>query len=120
MDHKGEQQRVLEGDPGCTITFRLLKLHAKEVICWHQQDSMTIGGQCPICIYYANNHDFVNNHIRSHYQMGLICTFCYHIEVRMGGMVAHGEDNHAVNLKGNKDKHQGTKKMLGKVKNRKK
>ena len=117
VDHKGKQQRVLEGDPGCAVTFGLLKLHAKEVICRHQQDSVTISGQCPICVYYADNHDSVNNHIRLHYRMGLICTFCYHIKVSMGGMVTHGEDDHTIDLKGDKDKHQGTKKTPGKAKN---
>ena len=119
IDHKGERQRVLEGDPSCAVTFGLLKLHAKDVICWHQQDGMTIGGQCPICVYYADNHDSINNHIWSHYRMGL-CTFCYHIKVSMEGMVTHGEDDHAVDLKGDKDKHKGMKKMPGKVKNPKK
>ena len=120
MDHKGERQRVLEGDAGCAVTFDLLKLDDKDAICRHQQGSIVIGGQCPNCAYHANNHDSVNNHIWSHYRMGLICAFCYHIEVTMEGMVAHSEDEHGVKLKGDKDKNKGTKKMPGKPKNLKK
>ena len=120
IDNKGEWQRVLEGDSRCTVTFRLLKLHSKDVICRHQRGGVKISGQCPICVYYADNHNSVNNHIRSHYRIWLICTFCYHMEVSMEGMITHGEDIHSIILKSDRDKGNETKKTPGKGKNPKK
>ena len=109
VDSKGKQQCVLEGD--CTIMFWLLKLYNQESISRHQQEKIMISGQCAICVYNANNHVSVNSHVQAHYRMGLICAFCYQIEVSMAGMVSHGEGTHSIVLKGDEPK-----KVAGKCK----
>ena len=78
------------------MMFGFIRLHAKDAICQHQYCNIIVGGKCPICAYCTDNHDSVNNHIRTHWRMGLVCTFCEYINVTMNGMLGHGQAIHAV------------------------
>ena len=104
IDIHGKRTRVLEGEAAHTVNFSLLKLHKREATCRCQESNINVGSQCSVCAYSADNHDSINNHIRSHYQMGLICAYCYRLELTMAGMVANGEDSLSIYLKLDKEK----------------
>ena len=96
MDEKGWKTRKTTGMNVHGVTFSLIKLHTKDAIYRHQYCNVIVGGKCPICAYCTDNHDLVNNHIRMHWRMGLMCTFCEYINVTMNGMLGHGQAIHAV------------------------
>ena len=78
------------------VTFSLICLHDKDAICWHQYRNVIVGGKCPICAYCTDNHDSVNNHIRTHWRMGLVCAFCEYVDITMNGMLGHSQAIHGV------------------------
>ena len=51
---------------------------------------------CPLCIYLVGNHMIMNNHIRYHLRLALICCLkhCFHVETQAEGMWNHIEENH--------------------------
>ena len=53
---------------------------------------------CPLCIYLVGNHMTMNNHIRYHPRLALVCRLkhCFHIETQAEGMWNHVEDKHAM------------------------
>ena len=94
VDEQGRKTRHPRGMNVHGITFGLIRLHEKDAICQHQYHNVVVGGKCPICAYCTDNHDSVNNHIRMHWRMGLVCSFCEHIDVNMNGMLGHGQAIH--------------------------
>ena len=78
------------------MTFGLIRLHDKDAICRHQYRNVIVSGKCPICAYCTNNHDSVNNHICTHWRMGLICAFCEYVDITMNGMLGHSQAIHGV------------------------
>ena len=75
VDEKGWKTCKPTGMNVHGVTFGLIRLHAKDAICRHQYCNIIVGGKCPICAYCTDNHDSVNNHIRMHWRMGLVCMF---------------------------------------------
>ena len=51
---------------------------------------------CPLCIYLVSNHMIMNNHIRYHLQLVLVCCLkhCFHVETQAKGMWNHIEEKH--------------------------
>ena len=51
---------------------------------------------CPLCVYLVGNHMTMNNHIRYHLQLALICHLkhCFHVETQAEGMWKHIKDKH--------------------------
>ena len=96
MDEKGLQMRKPTGMNIHGVTFGLIRLHDKDVICRHQYRNVIVGGKCPICTYCTDNHDSVNNHIRMHWRMGLVCAFCEYVDITMNGMLGHGQAIHGI------------------------
>ena len=83
VDEQGQKTCHPRGMNVHSITFGLIRLHEKNAICQHQYHNVVVGGKCPICAYCTDNHDSVNNHIRMHWCMGLVCSFCEYIDVTM-------------------------------------
>ena len=96
VDEKGRRTRKPTGMNRHGMTFGLIRLHAKDAICRHQYCNVIVGGKCPICAYCTNNHDSVNNHIRTHWRMGLVCAFCEYIDITMNGMLGHSQAFHTI------------------------
>ena len=55
-------------------------------------------GYCPFCAYSSGNHPSLNNHIRMHEHLGLLCTLgkCFHIEWQAEKMCKHGAKIHKI------------------------
>ena len=51
---------------------------------------------CPLCIYLVGLHMTMNNHIRYHLQLVLVCHLkhCFHVETQAEGMWNHVEEKH--------------------------
>ena len=65
---------------------------------------------CPLCTFWSTNNEMLNNHVRKHYRMGLICHSDGFTMASMATMKAHMEAEH-----GYKGKHGGqAKKAKGK------
>ena len=96
VDKQGRKTHHPRGMNMHGITFGLIQLHEKNAICQHQYHNVVVGGKCPICAFGTDNHDSVNNHIRMHWCMGLVCLFCKYIDVTMNGMLGHDQAIHAV------------------------
>ena len=98
VDNQGNATQMLKDDHAQSVCFGLVKIHKRSAICRHQESNVKVLGQCGICAYTADNHDSVNNHIRMHYRMGLIFSFCYRIELTMEAMVVHGDEVRVITL----------------------
>ena len=96
MDEKGRKTCRPTGINVHGVMFGLIRLHSKDAICRHQYCNVIVGGKCPICTYCTDNHDSVSNHIRMHWRMGLVCSFCKYIDVTVNSMLGHGQAIHAV------------------------
>ena len=50
----------------------------------------------PLCVYLVSNHMTMNNHIRYHLWLALVCCLkhCFYIETQAEGMWKHVEDKH--------------------------
>ena len=49
---------------------------------------------CPLCLFWSTNNETLNNHIRKHYRMGLICCADGFTMASMAAMKAHMEVEH--------------------------
>ena len=51
---------------------------------------------CPLCVYLVGNHMTMNNNIRYHLQLALLCHIkhCFHIETQAKDMWKHVKDKH--------------------------
>ena len=51
---------------------------------------------CPLCTYSCNNSYTMNNHIRTHYRLGLRCGFatCFFFTLTAAAMWDHGVKDH--------------------------
>ena len=96
VDEKGLRMRKPTRINIHSVTFSLICLHDKDAICRHQYKNVIVSGKCPICAYCTNNHDSVNNHIRTHWHMGLVCAFCEYVNITMNGMLGHSQALHGV------------------------
>ena len=96
VDEQGRKTCQPRGMNVHGITFGLIWLHEKDAICQYQYHNIIAGGKCPICAYCTDNHDSVNNHIRTHWCMGLVCSFYKYIDATMNGTLGHGQAIHAV------------------------
>ena len=53
---------------------------------------------CSLCDYVVQNHPSVNNHVRMHLHLSLLCTIngCFHIEHRCNNMWTHVTREHGI------------------------
>ena len=96
VDETGRRTRKPTGMNIHGVTFGLIRLHDKDTICRHQYRNVIVSGKCPICAYCTDNHDLVNNHICTHWRMGLVCMFCKYVDTTMNGMLGHGQAIHSI------------------------
>ena len=84
------------------IMMGLASLFAHDVIC---KITMSDTGNekktlskcyCPLCIYLVGNHMTMNNHIRYHLRLALVCCLkhCFNIETQAEGMWKHVKEKH--------------------------
>ena len=84
----------LQGDMHRHVMMGLMKLHKKDAISRHQKHGMDGKSVCPFCPLVLSNHESVNNHVRCHWQMALMCGLCSRIEVDCNAMICHGRQKH--------------------------
>ena len=88
----------LQGDMHQRVMMGLTKLHKKDVISRHQKRGVDGKSVCPFCPLVLSNHESVNNHVRCHWRMALMCGLCSHIEVDCNAMIRHGHQKHLLEV----------------------
>ena len=65
---------------------------------YHQQVNNVSGCYCPFCNYVGSHHIAINNHIRSHWCLGLLCSFpgCFQPRVEADAMLTHMLEKHGM------------------------
>ena len=97
----------LKGIAAKQIMFGLTKIHKPEAISRREKTiklfgksvKVTLGSQCPACTYSADNHDSINNHVRAHWRIVLLCGICLRVEPTTSGMLSHGKEEHHLNFR---------------------
>ena len=89
-----EPNMKLQGDMHQHVMMGLTKLHKKDAISRHQKRGVDGKSVCPFCPLVLSNHESVNNHIRCHWLMALMCGLCSHVEVDCNAMIRHGRQKH--------------------------
>ena len=84
----------LQGDMHRRVMMGLTKLHKKDVISRHQKRGVDGKSVCLFCPLVLSNHESVNNHVRCHWRMALMCGLCSHVEVDCNAMIHHGRQKH--------------------------
>ena len=92
----------LKGIAAKQSMFGLTKLHKPEAISRREKTikpfgkpvKVLLGSQCPVCGYNVDNHDSINNHIRAHWRLALLCGICLRIYPTASAMTAHGREAH--------------------------
>ena len=92
----------LKGIAAKQSMFGLTKLHRPEAISRREKTIKPFGkpvkvlskSQCPVCSYVTDNHDSINNHIRAHWRLALLCGICLRIYPTASAMTSHGRDEH--------------------------
>ena len=99
VDNKGTPLNTLTGDTSSRVMLGLLRLHIKDAIHWHQKSNMDTKTICSFCVLSVSNHELVNNRIRGHWHLGLMCRKCFWVELTCEAMVAHAKEAHHLDLK---------------------
>ena len=93
-----EPNTKLQGDMHRRVMMGLTKLHKKDAISHHQKRGVDGKSVCPFCPLVLSNHESVNNHVRCHWQMALMCRLCSHVEVDCNAMICHGHQKHLLEV----------------------
>ena len=93
-----EPNTKLQGDMHQRVMMGLTKLHKKDAISRHQKHGVDSKSVCPFCPLVLSNHKSVNNHVRCHWWMALMCGLCSHIEVDCNAMICHGCQKHLLEV----------------------
>ena len=89
-----EPNTKLQGDMHRRVMMGLTKLHKKDTISHHQKRGVDGKSVCPFCPLVLSNHESVNNHVRCHWWMALMCGLCSHVKVDCNAMIRHGHQKH--------------------------
>ena len=75
----------------------LVTLH-KHVAIYRWQVNNVSGCYCPFCNYVGAHHIAINNHIHSHWHLGLLCSYpgCFQAHVEADAMLAHMLEEHGM------------------------
>ena len=97
VDENGKYLKDHTGIPFRKDMLGLMQLHRQEAICRFQAQSVR-GAYCPGCEYHSDNNAAINNHIRAHYRLGLICGYpgCYQVRVDGQHMWQHAKEEHGI------------------------
>ena len=93
-----EPNTKLQGNMHRRVMMWLTKLHKKDAISRHQKCGMDGKSVCPFCPLVLSNHESVNNHVRCHWRMALMCGLCSHVEVDCYAMIRHGHQKHLLEV----------------------
>ena len=93
-----EPNTKLQGDMHWRVMMGLMKLHKKDSISHHQKCGVDGKSVCPFCPLVLSNHESVNNHVRCHWRMALMCGLCSHVEVDCNAMIRHGHQKHLLEV----------------------
>ena len=86
------------GDDYKRVVLGLAKLHKKKAISRWQEKGVDGGSICSFCCLSFSNHESVNNHVRVHWRLALMCALCSHVEVDAHEMIRHGRDEHGLQV----------------------
>ena len=86
------------GDDYKRVVLGLAKLHKKEAISRRQEKGVDGGSICSFCCLSFSNHESVNNHVRVHWQLALMCVLCLRVEVDAHEMIRHRRDEHGLQV----------------------
>ena len=74
VNESGQYSNCLTGEEYQCEMMGLVTLHKLVAIyCW--QVNNVSGCYCPFCSYVGVHHIAINNHIHSHWRLGLLCSF---------------------------------------------
>ena len=82
---------------GCPGTMGLWDLHSSDALSrakMQLSSGLVDANFCPLCFFFSTNNETLNNHIRKHYKMGLICPADGFTTASVGAMKTHMETKH--------------------------
>ena len=81
----------------------LQTLHKCSAI-YRGQISSIGGAYCSFCDYVGEHHVAINNHIRCHWHLGLMCSapFCFQVRTECEEMIRHMASEHGATPPGHK------------------
>ena len=88
----------MTGDEYKRVVLGLSKLHKNKAISHRQEKNVDGGSICAFCCLLFSNHESVNNHLRVHWRMALMCALCSRVEVDAHEMIKHGRDKHGLQV----------------------
>ena len=97
VNETGQYSNCLTGDEYWREMVGLVTLH-KCVAIYRQQVNNISGCYCPFCNYVGSRHIAINNHIHSHWHLGLLCSYqgCFQSHVEADAMLAHMLEKHGI------------------------
>ena len=97
VNESGRYSNCLTGDEYQQEMVGLVTLHKCAPI-YCQQVNNVSGCYCPFCNYVGSHHIAINNHIRSHWHLGLLCSYpgCFQFRVEAEAMLAHMLEKHSI------------------------
>ena len=97
VNESGWYSHCLTGDKYQWEMVGLVTLH-KHVAIYHWQVNNVHGCYCPFCNYVGAHHIAINNHIHSHWHLGLLCSYpgCFQSHEEADTMLAHMLEKHGM------------------------
>ena len=97
VNESGQYSNCLTGDKYQWEMVGLVT-HHKCVAIYHRQVNNVSGCYCPFCNYVGSHHIAINNHIRSHWHLGLLCSYlgCFQSHMEANAMLAHMLEKHGM------------------------
>ena len=98
MDNEsGRYSNCLTGDEYRWEMVGLVTLHRCAAIYRRQVNNIS-GCYCPFCNYVGSHHIAINNHICSHWRLGLLCSYpgCFQSRVEANAMLLHMLQKHGM------------------------
>ena len=102
-DEKGLHTDQLESDIHRREMMGLQTLHKRKAIYRGQVSSVT-GAYCSFCHYVGEHHVAINNHLRCHWRLGLMCSapYCFQVRTECEEMIEHMQTEHGLSPPGRK------------------
>ena len=102
VNESGQYTGCLTRDEYRHEMMGLITLHKRAAIYLWQVNNIS-GCYCPFCNYVGTHHVALNNHIHSHWHLGLLCSYpgCFQAGVEATAMLTHMLDKHGMKPYGN-------------------
>ena len=97
VNESGQYSDCLTGDKYRQEMVGLVTLHKCAAI-YHWQVNNVSSCYCPFCNYVGSHHIAINNHICSHWRLGLLCSYpgCFQSCMEADAMLAHMLEKHGM------------------------